>query len=228
MVYDRAWLPALAAGSEAHRSRDPDGKAAVLDKLRNHAGATWFAFFEKRIRENNEYLDAIQPVQEAVSARGEQKVQSNNSGGGADEDDMPAEEARQAEQSANKDANRNDAKGFIVGSELTVADIALWRLVGSLSDDAPTTAPIRYWPRDLNDRYPLLKELVERIDAHPRIRKAMEEWWPRGKAISPYPGRGFPDPKDGKWQAMGTSLEPPKIKHLKFWHDRGEVDEDSH
>ena len=122
----------------------------------------------------------------------------------------------------------NDAEehAFLVGNNLTVADVALWRMVGSLSNDACTSSPIKYWPVEMtNRRWPLVYTHVKRIDAHPLIRAYMLKLWPPGFAVSPFPGR-FPNPVDGKWQNMGTSLEPPEIKHVKFWRSRGVVDPD--
>ena len=128
----------------------------------------------------------------------------------------------------NKLLKENGAEdhAFLVGNKLTVADIALWRMVGSLSDDACTTSPIKYWPVDMTHRrWPLVYSHVKRIDAHPLIRAYMLRLWPPGFAVSPFPGR-FPNPVDGKWQNMGTSLEPPDINYVKFWASRGVVDPD--
>ena len=123
----------------------------------------------------------------------------------------------------------NDANdhAFLVGDDLTIADVALWRLVGSLSDDVSTSSPVKYWPREMTERrYPRVAKFVKRIDAHPLIRAYMIKLWPPGFAVSPFPGRGFPKPIDGKWQNMGTSLEPPDVRHVQFWAARGVVDPD--
>ena len=123
--------------------------------------------------------------------------------------------------------NDADDHAFLVGDNLTVADVALWRMVGSLSDDVSTSSPVKYWPREMTERrYPRVATFVRRIDAHPLIRAYMLKLWPPGFAVSPFPGRGFPNPTDGKWQNMGTSLEPPDVHHAKFWAARGVVDPD--
>ena len=48
--------------------------------------------------------------------------------------------------------NGAEDHAFLVGDSLTVADVALWRMVGSMSDDACTTSPVKYWPREMTDR----------------------------------------------------------------------------
>ena len=124
--------------------------------------------------------------------------------------------------------NGAEDHAFLVGDSLTVADVALWRMVGSMSDDACTTSPVKYWPREMTDRrYPRVACHVKRIDAHPLIRAYMLKLWPPGFAVSPFPGRGFPNPVDGKWQNMGTSLEPADIQYVQFWAKRGVVDPDN-
>ena len=115
-------------------------------------------------------------------------------------------------------ANNPDEKkpGFIVGKVITIADIALWKMIGTLSQDPSTRTPVFFWGRELNDRYPHLKMLVSRINAHPGVHNYVLSLFPHGQGVSPFPGR-MAAPDEGQWPGMGFSLEPPDVHMMNWW-----------
>ena len=111
-----------------------------------------------------------------------------------------------------------DSEWFIVSNKMTVADIALWKMIGTLSGDHATSSPVLFWPRELLEEWPLLQNLIDRINAHPLIHNYVLSLFPHGKGESPYPGR-MANPRDGQWPGMGFSLECPDQKWVKWWRD---------
>ena len=59
----------------------------------------------------------------------------------------------------------NGGSGYAVGSTMTVADIAIWRLVGWLSCGVIDGIPATY----VSSTFPHLSELVAAVDAHPKV-----------------------------------------------------------
>ena len=59
---------------------------------------------------------------------------------------------------------------YLVGDALTVADLAIWRLMGWL-----TGGVLDGIPRDLLDQHPRLKAHFDRVDGDPKIRAWMEK-----------------------------------------------------
>merc|ERR1712001_119620 len=64
---------------------------------------------------------------------------------------------------------QNGSTGFYVGSTMTIADLAMWRLLGWFKGRA-----LDGIPTDIFDTYPLVLQHYNSIDAHPEIRKWME------------------------------------------------------
>jgi len=109
--------------------------------------------------------------------------------------------------------------GFIVGNAMTTADITLWKLVGTLSQDHSTSSPVLFWNREITERYPHLNELVCRLNAHPLLHNYVLELFPHGQGESPYPGR-MALPLEGCWPGMGFTLEPPDQKWMRWWEEK--------
>ena len=67
----------------------------------------------------------------------------------------------------------NGSTGFFVGKTMTIADIAMWRLLGWFNGGY-------LWglPTDLIDKYALLNKFWNDIDANPSIRAYMEAKYP--------------------------------------------------
>ena len=63
----------------------------------------------------------------------------------------------------------NGSTGFYVGSSMTIADIAMWRLLGWFKGGNLDGIPV-----DLVDKYPLLLQNYENTDAHSEIRAWMD------------------------------------------------------
>jgi len=59
----------------------------------------------------------------------------------------------------------NGSCGFAVGSALTVADLAIWRLVGWVSSGVIDGIPKQY----VAESFPALSKLVASVDAHPKV-----------------------------------------------------------
>merc|ERR1712179_162767 len=68
----------------------------------------------------------------------------------------------------------NGATGFYVGSSMTIADIAMWRLWGWL-----TGGIVDGLPKDLLEAYPQLLRNFKSTDAHPEISAWMAEHYPK-------------------------------------------------
>jgi len=70
----------------------------------------------------------------------------------------------------------NGSTGFFVGKTMTIADIAMWRLLGWFKGGI-------LWglPTDLIDKYPLLSKFWIDMDANPDIRAYMEAKYPPKK-----------------------------------------------
>ena len=68
----------------------------------------------------------------------------------------------------------NGSTGFYVGSKMTIADLAMYRLLGWLKcgvlDGIPT---------DIVDAYPLLLQNFNDLDANPDIRAWMDTHYPK-------------------------------------------------
>lgn len=63
----------------------------------------------------------------------------------------------------------NGSTGFYVGDAMTIADIAMWRLLGWFKGGNLDGIPV-----DLVDKYPLLLQNYENTDAHSEIRAWMD------------------------------------------------------
>ena len=103
--------------------------------------------------------------------------------------------------------------GFFVGSTLTLADVALWRLL-----DFPS-AMLTVWPdalEILRERFPLLLEHFDRLDAHPKIRQYMNSKYPAGKGCVPSATSSEGSP-DGRWDCWGGAERSVKPEALAFW-----------
>ncbi|CAK0793049.1 unnamed protein product [Prorocentrum cordatum] len=61
----------------------------------------------------------------------------------------------------------NGSCGFLVGKSLTVADLALWRLVGWLSGGKIDGIPKDY----VSKTFPQISLLVETVDSHPKVKE---------------------------------------------------------
>ena len=59
----------------------------------------------------------------------------------------------------------NGACGHAVGASLTVADLAIWRLVGWLSGGVVDGLPTDY----VASTFPAVSKLVATVDAHPKV-----------------------------------------------------------
>jgi len=59
----------------------------------------------------------------------------------------------------------NGSCGYAVGSSLTVADLAIWRLVGWLSGGKIDGIPTSY----VKSTFPAVSKVVEMVDAHPKV-----------------------------------------------------------
>ena len=59
----------------------------------------------------------------------------------------------------------NGSCGFAVGSALTVADLAIWRLVGWISSGVIDGIPTEY----VGDAFPALSKLVASVSSHPKV-----------------------------------------------------------
>ena len=64
-----------------------------------------------------------------------------------------------------KICSENGGCSYAVGSTMTVADIAIWRLVGWLSSGVIDGIPGDY----VSTTFPHLAELVTAVDAHPKV-----------------------------------------------------------
>ena len=70
----------------------------------------------------------------------------------------------------------NGSTGFFVGKEMTIADIAMWRLFGWLTSEV-----LDQFPKDLLENYPLLLMNFKWVDSHPQIRQWMDSHYPNLK-----------------------------------------------
>ena len=68
----------------------------------------------------------------------------------------------------------NGSTGFFVGSKMTIADIAMWRLFGWFKGGVLDGIPV-----DILDAYPLLIKLFNDMEAHPQIRAWMDSHYPK-------------------------------------------------
>lgn len=64
-----------------------------------------------------------------------------------------------------KICSENGACGYAVGESLTVADLAIWRLVGWLSSGVIDGIP-KEW---VTATFPAVTKLVDAVDAHPKV-----------------------------------------------------------
>jgi len=64
--------------------------------------------------------------------------------------------------------SENGHPGFVVGSSITVADLAIWRLVGWVSSGVIDGIPMDYVAKT----FPQIEGLCEQVDAHPKV----QEW----------------------------------------------------
>ena len=64
--------------------------------------------------------------------------------------------------------------GFFVGKSMTIADIAMWRLLGWVK-----CGVLDGIPKDIIDKYPLLLKGFNDMDAHPEIRTWMDSRYPK-------------------------------------------------
>ena len=64
--------------------------------------------------------------------------------------------------------------GFFVGKSMTIADIAMWRLLGWVK-----CGVLDGIPKDIIDKYPLLLKGFNDMDAHPEIRAWMDSRYPK-------------------------------------------------
>jgi glutathione S-transferase len=62
-------------------------------------------------------------------------------------------------------AANNHKDGYSVGSSLTVADLAIWRLVGWIDSGTLDGIPENH----VADTFPALNKLVAMVDAHPKV-----------------------------------------------------------
>ena len=67
----------------------------------------------------------------------------------------------------------NETQAYFVGTQMTVADLAIWRLIAWF-----TSGILDGVPTDLVDKHPALKAHHAAIDADPRIRAWMESHYP--------------------------------------------------
>ena len=68
----------------------------------------------------------------------------------------------------------NGSTGFYVGNSMTIADIAMWRLLGWFKSGI-----LDGIPKDiLDEKYPLMLQNYNDIDANPEIRAWMESHYP--------------------------------------------------
>ena len=63
----------------------------------------------------------------------------------------------------------NGSTGFYVGSAMTIADIAMWRLLGWIKGGV-----LDGIPTDILDAYPLMLQNFNTTDGHPEIKSWME------------------------------------------------------
>ena len=68
----------------------------------------------------------------------------------------------------------NGSTGFYVGNRMTIADIAMWRLLGWRKCGA-----LDGIPTNILDPYPLLLQNFNDTDAHPEIRAWMDSHYPK-------------------------------------------------
>ena len=69
--------------------------------------------------------------------------------------------------------------GFFVGKSMTIADIAMWRLLGWIK-----CGVLDGIPKDIIDKYPLLLKGFNDMDAHPEIRAWMDSRYPKKWILS--------------------------------------------
>ena len=67
----------------------------------------------------------------------------------------------------------NETQAYFVGTQMTVADLAIWRIIAWF-----TSGILDGVPTDLVDKHPALKAHHDAIDADPRIRAWMESHYP--------------------------------------------------
>jgi len=68
----------------------------------------------------------------------------------------------------------NGSTGFFVGSKMTIADLAMWRLFGWINGGI-----LDGLPTDLLDSYPLLTKFFNDMDGHPQIKAWMDSHYPK-------------------------------------------------
>lgn len=114
----------------------------------------------------------------------------------------------------------NGNTGLMVGNELTIADIAVWRQIDHLLD--PTLVKPFNMGVDIyfiSKDFPLVMQHADLINAHPGIRAYMERQYPVGKGINPMPGHGFMENlPDGHW--WNLTHRPIKDEATAFWESK--------
>ena len=68
----------------------------------------------------------------------------------------------------------NGSTGFFVGDKMTIADIAMWRLMGWFKGGA-----LDGISTDILDKYPLLTKSFNDTDSHPKIKAWMDSHYPK-------------------------------------------------
>merc|ERR1712109_158547 len=68
----------------------------------------------------------------------------------------------------------NGSTGFFVGDKMTIADIAMWRLMGWFKGGA-----LDGISTDMLDKYPLLTKSFDDTDSHPKIKAWMDSHYPK-------------------------------------------------
>merc|ERR1711872_939890 len=68
----------------------------------------------------------------------------------------------------------NGSTGFFVGDKMTIADIAMWRLMGWFKGGA-----LDGISTDILDKYPLLTKSFDDTESHPKIKAWMDSHYPK-------------------------------------------------
>lgn len=71
--------------------------------------------------------------------------------------------------------NVTEPNEWIVGSDLSVADIAVWRLIGWLSSGMLNGIPV-----DLLQDFPKIRRVCRAVDAHPKVQEWISMTYPEG------------------------------------------------
>ena len=116
--------------------------------------------------------------------------------------------------------------GLLVGDTLTIADIAVWRLLGMFLESNSTgitaQAGALLSSKFLAEHYPRVKAHYDLIDGHPRICAYMATQYPEGKGVNPIPGfDAFGHLQAGEWWTLSAS-QPATQEAAAFWESHGE------